>query len=260
MDFGRILSKLDHCVETKDFEGAKELLRYWLEDAKENKNERGQLSLYNESMGLYRKLGEKEMAVNCAKNALSLIPKTGMEDTITAATTYINSATVYKAFGMAEQGVPLFEKAKVIYERELKEDDGRLGGLYNNTGLALNDVGRYDDALASYEKALATMAKVPNGNLEAAMTYLNMADVYDKMRNDPERASDHTAEEWENLITELVEKAEGCLEDPSLPHNGYYAFVAEKCAPSFDYYGRFMTKMILTERVNEIIEKEKSHS
>ena len=260
MDFGRILSKLDHCVETKDFEGAKELLRYWLEDAKENKNERGQLSLYNESMGLYRKLGEKEMAVNCAKNALSLIPKTGMEDTITAATTYINSATVYKAFGMAERGVPLFEKAKVIYERELKEDDGRLGGLYNNTGLALNDVGRYDDALASYEKALATMAKVPNGNLEAAMTYLNMADVYDKMRNDPERASDHTAEEWENLITDLLEEAEGGPEDPNLPHNGYYAFVVEKCAPSFDYYGRFMTKMILTERVNEIIEKEKSHS
>ena len=258
MDFGRILSKLDHCVETKDFEGAKELLRYWLNDATENKNERGQLSLYNESMGLYRKLGEKETALNCARNALSLIPKTGMEDTITAATTYINAATVYKAFGMAEQGVPLFEKAKVIYERELKEDDGRLGGLYNNTGLALNDVGRYDDALFSYEKALATMAKVPNGNLEAAMTYLNMADVYDKMRNDSERASDHTAEEWENLITELVEKAEECLEDPSLLHNGYYAFVAEKCVPSLEYYGRVMSTVVLKDRVNEIIEKEKN--
>ena len=122
MDFGRILSKLDHCVETKDFEGAKELLRYWLDDAKQSKNERGELSLYNESMGLYRKLGEKDMAVNCAENALRLVEKLDMDDTITAATTYINSATAYKAFGMAEKGVPLFEKAKVIYERELKEN------------------------------------------------------------------------------------------------------------------------------------------
>lgn len=259
MDFGRILSKLDHCVETKDFEGAKELLRYWLDDAKQSKNERGELSLYNESMGLYRKLGEKDTAVNCAENALRLVEKLDMDDTITAATTYINSATVYKAFGMAEKGVPLFEKAKVIYERELKEDDGRLGGLYNNTGLALLDVGRYDDALASYDKALATMAKVKNGNLECAMTYLNIADVYDRMRKDETTALAHSDEEWENMITSVVEKAEECFEDETLPRNGYYAFVAEKCVPSFDYYGRFMTKMILTERVNEIIAKEKAN-
>lgn len=259
MDFGRILSKLDHFVETKDFEGAKELLAYWLDDAKCAGNERGELSLYNESMGLYRKLGEKDIAVNCAENALRLVEKLDMEDTITAATTYINSATVFKAFGMAERGIPFFEKARVIYERELKEDDGRLGGLYNNTGLALLDVGRYDDALAIYDKALATMAKVPNGNLEAAITYLNIADVYDRMRRDETRAAECTEEEWEERITTVVEKAEECLNDETLPRNGYYAFVAEKCAPSFDYYGRFMTKMILCERVNEIIEREKTH-
>ena len=26
---------------------------------------------------------------------------------------------------------------------------------------------------------------------------------------------------------------------PGLPRNGYYAFVCEKCAPTFDYFGRF---------------------
>ena len=257
MDFSRIISKLDHYVETKDFEGAKELLAYWLEDAKNSHNERGELSLYNESMGLYRKLGEKDTAINCGENALRLVKSLDMEDTITAATTYINVATVYKAFGMAEKGIPFFDMARVIYERELKEDDGRLGGLYNNNGLALLDVGRYDDALSVYDKALSTMAGVPNGNLEAAITYLNIADVYDRMRKDPVRAKDHSEEEWENKITDVVEKAEDCLNDESLPRNGYYAFVAEKCAPSFDYYGRFMTKLILAGRVDEIIKKEK---
>ena len=258
MDFSRILEKLDHLVETKDFEGAKELLRYWLEDAKSNNNLRGELSLYNESMGLYRKLGEKEIAVNCAENALSLVGRLEMEGTVTAATTYINSATVFKAFGMAEKGIPLFEKAREIYEKELKEDDGRLGGLYNNTGLALLDVGRYKEALASYEKALETMKKVPNGNLEAAITYLNMADVYDRMRADEAHAADYSEAEWEERIEALVGKAEECLEDESLPRNGYYAFVAEKCAPSFGYYGHFMTKILLDERVAKIISAERA--
>jgi len=253
MDFSRILSKLDHLVETKDFDGAKELLSYWLEDAKANNNLRGELSLYNESMGLYRKLGEKEKAINCAENALSLIGKTEMEGTVTAATTYINSATVYKAFGQAEKGIPLFEKAQEIYEKELKEDDGRLGGLYNNMGLSLTDVGRYEEALATYEKALVVMKKVENGNLESAITYLNIADVYDKMRSDENCSSNRSLEDWENLFGELLDKAENCLEDETLPRNGYYAFVAEKCAPSFGYYGRFLYKATLEKRIAEIM-------
>ena len=254
MDFSRILSKLDHLVETKDYDGAKELLSYWLEDAKENKNLRGELSLYNESMGLYRKLGEKEKAINCAENALSLVGKTDMEGTISAATTDINSGTVYKAFGEAEKGLPLFEKAKEIYEKELPEIDGRLGGLYNNMGLALLDLNRYEDAIASYEKALSVMEKVEHGNLEKAITYLNIADVYDKLRADESVASNRTLEDWESLFGELLDKAECCLEDATLPRNGYYAFVAEKCAPSFGYYGRFLYKMELDKRVKEILE------
>jgi len=258
MDYARILEKLDRFVETKDFEGAKELLRYWLDDAKANNNLRGELSLYNESMGLYRKLGDEATALNCAENALRLVERLEMGGTVTAATTYINSATVYKAFGRAEKGIPFFEKAREIYEKELPEDDGRLGGLYNNTGLALLDVGRYEEALSSYEKALQIMQKVPNGKLESAITYLNMADVYDRMKADEKYAKKFTDAEWEEKTDALVVKAEECLEDESLPRNGYYAFVAEKCAPSFGYYGHFMTKIILDERVAKILSDERA--
>ena len=245
MDLSRILSKLDYMVETKDFEGAKELLSYWLADAKSQGNLRGELSLYNESMGLYRKLGEKDIAVNCAENALSLVKKLEMEGSITAATTYINSATVYKAFGLAEKGIP-FRMA-----------EGRASASTMRPGLALLDVGRYEDALESYRKALETMKKVPNGALESAITYLNKADVYDAMRSDEEHENDYSPEEWEERIADLVNKAAACFEEESLPRNGYYAFVAEKCIPSFEYYGHFMTGVTLKERVSAIIEAER---
>ena len=256
MDMERITNRLDSLFEKKDFEGAKELLAYWLKDAKKKGDLRGELSLYNESMGFFRKTGDREHAVNCAENALRLVEELQMEETITAATTYINSATVYKAFRMAEKGLPLFEKAKVIYEKELRENDPRLGGLYNNFGLALLDLKRYGEAVDLYKKALEVMSRVKDGNLEKAITYLNIADVCDAIRRDEEYSANypHTEEEWERNIEKCLEKAKECLEDETLPRNGYYAFVAEKCAPGFDYYGHFLYKAELEKRVREISE------
>ena len=90
---------------------------------------------------------------------------------------------------MAEKGVPLFEKAKEIYEKDLKENDARLGGLYNNMGLALLDLKRYEEAVDCYKKALDIMSRVKSGNLERAITYLNIADVCDAIRRDKEASA-----------------------------------------------------------------------
>lgn len=256
MDMERIINRLDQLVEKKDYEGAKELLAYWIQDAKEKENYRGLLSLSNEAMGFFRKAGDKDHALSCAETALRLIERLGMEETITAATTYINAATVYKAFGMADKGFPLFEKAKEIYEKDLKENDARLGGLYNNMGLALLDLKRYEEAVDCYKKALDIMSRVKSGNLERAITYLNIADVCDAIRRDEEASAEfpRTDEEWEKNIASCAELAMECLNDEMIPRNGYYAFVAEKCAPGFDYYGYFMYKAELEKRIAEINE------
>lgn len=254
MDISRIMEKLDRLVESGENDEAKELLNYWLKDAKENKDERGELSICNEAMGLYRKLGEKDEAVAYAKRALELVESMDFEDTVTAATTYVNAGTVYKAFGEAETGLPLFAKAKVIYEKELKEEDGRLGGLYNNMGLAFLDLKKYEDAVECYKKALEVMSRVKNGNLEKCITYLNIADVCDALRNDKEYEGEHkhTDEEWERNIGMCIEKAWECISDETLPRNGYYKFVAEKCAPVFNYYGYFLFKAELEKRIAQI--------
>ena len=41
----------------------------------------------------------------------------------------------------------------------------------------------------------------------------------------------------------------------SLPRDGYYAFVCEKCAPVFGYYGYFLTERELNRRAREIHER-----
>ena len=53
----------------------------------------------------------------------------------------------------------------------------------------------------------------------------------------------------------LVEKAKALIDTPELPRNGYYAFVCEKSAPTFDYYGYFLYADELKKTAGRIYER-----
>ena len=105
----RIMEKLDSLLEKNEYTEAIRLIRYWSSEADFMRDKSGKLLMENELMGLYRKTGEKENALTSARNALDLVVKMGIEQNVGAATTYLNSATVFKAFDMPEEAIPLFE-------------------------------------------------------------------------------------------------------------------------------------------------------
>ncbi|MBQ7384455.1 MAG: tetratricopeptide repeat protein, partial [Clostridia bacterium] len=158
--------------------------------------------------------------------------------------TFLNCATVYKAFDMAERSLPLFERAREIYERELEGNDSRIAGLYNNMALTLVDLGRFSEADELYKNAISIMEKAERGGLEVAITYLNMASAAEAERG---------MLEAEALISEYLERAEALLEAHPT-RDGYYAFVCEKCASVFGYYGHFFYENELKERARKIYE------
>ena len=240
----KIINKLDGYLHKNDYGSAERHLVYWLSEAEATSDLRLRLTVLNELMGLYRKLGKKESALQTAEDALETVDKLGIEHQTGAATTYLNSATVYKAFGMPERAITLFEKAKVIYERELSPDDDRLGGLYNNMALALVDLGRYDEAREAYQKAIAVMEKTEDGALEVAITYLNMATAAE---------AELGLEESEEQVSLLLEKAQRLI-DGFEKRDGHYAFVCEKCASVYGYYGYFLYENELKERAKRIYE------
>ena len=242
----RIREKLDEYMSRRDYAGAERHLKYWLAEARQNGDLRGEFFLRGEMMGHYRKAGDKEQAILNANEGLNLIEKLGFEGTISADTAYVNAATVYDAFDMPERSVELFEKARAIYESALDETDGRLGGLYNNMGLAYMALKRFGEAYEAFLKALDIMGKVENGALEQAITYLNLANAVEL---------EHGLEKGEQKIGQYLDKAAALLDDPTLPRDGYYAFVCEKCAPTFDYYGWFLAAADLNERAKAIYER-----
>jgi len=226
----RVLDRMDEYMSRRDYAGAERHLLFWLAEAKQGGDLRGELLVRNELVGHYRKTGERDKAFESADAALALLDRLDFGETISAGTTYVNVATAIGAFGEHERALSLFEKARALYEGSAHTRPQLLGGLYNNMALTCAALGRWDDALSLYDLAMKRMAEAPNGALEQAITCLNMANLVEARDG---------MEQGEGEIFSLLDRAAELLDTPALPRDGYYAFVCEKCAPTFDYYGWF---------------------
>lgn len=112
--------------------------------------------------------------------------------------------------------------------------------------LTCTALGRYAEAFTLYDQAMDVMARVPAGVLEQAITCLNRADTL---------AAQLGMEQAEGQINDLLDQAWDLLQDPAAPHDGYYAFVCEKCAPAFSYYGYFLAAQELQDTAKAIYER-----
>ncbi len=260
IEIDRVLGRLDRLLAAKDYSAAEAHLKYWLGEAGAAGDRAARLSLLNELMGFYRRGGDGTAARQFAEAALE---EYGSDNefcgTVFFGTTCLNAATVFKAFGAPERAIGLYERCREIYCAHLEPDDVRFGGLYNNMGLALHELGRFSEAREAFEAAIRVQEDGGAATaLDRAITYLNLCDLavsvdaaggegrdsFDVSGTDPGYpVSESTAEE----IDRLIEKAYGLIIDPKVPRNPYYAFVCEKCAPVFGFYGYFLYKNELSE-------------
>ena len=241
----RIRAKMDEYMSRRDYAGAERHLLYWLEEALAGGDERGELMIRNELVGHFRKVGDRARALENADRAIELLERLDFGGTVSAGTTYVNAATAMSAFGENARALDLFKKARAAYTQGTQADHSLLGGLCNNMALACAALGRYEEAYALYDEAMDHMSKAPNGALEQAITCLNVANALEAQLG---------MEAAEGRIFDLLDRASDLLAAPGIPHDGYYAFVCEKCAPTFEYYGYFMEAEHLKQEAEGIYE------
>ncbi len=221
---GRIIEKVDSLFNKNDYTEAGRLLEYWRGEAIALNDKSGELSMESELIGYYRKQGIKEKGLLSVGRALELVEELKQENMPSGATVLINCATAYNAFGMPEDALPLYLMAEMVYKDTLEEGDARFGGLYNNMAIVLSELGYFEEAEKAYHSAVDVMESIPGGEADTAITYINLAHMYDSfnIKEKPE---------------ECMKRAHELLSGAGLPHDGYYAFVLLKCAPSFEYFG-----------------------
>lgn len=240
----RIVARLDEYIESRDVSGALRLLSYWIDEAESRGDLGGLLSLFNEKMGLMRNNARYGEAAEAAAAALDILKRQDFSEDSVTGTTYLNAATVYNAAGDYAAAAEYYDLAKENYERLLEPSDPRMGGLYNNMAVNLGRTGRFDEAFEAYGKALEIMKGTRYGDLERAVTCVNLANLC-------ELRSGIT--EGEQEIFGWLQKASELL-DGNTVLTPYAAYVFEKCAPAFLYYGWFAYAEELKERAERIHE------
>lgn len=213
----QMIAELDALFARNDLDVAGELLERSLNEAISLRDPSGELSILNELTGYYRKRLDRVRALEVIDRALFLVDELGQGNKPSGATVLLNCATTLKTFGKADRALPLYSRAEEIYRATLEKNDPRFAALYNNRALSLCDLGRYREAEESYLSALEVLS---DSGLDAAITHVNLAELY-------------LAAGREGEIGERMTRALDILLDPEIPHDGYYAFVLEKCAPAF---------------------------
>lgn len=245
-----VIRQLDSLLAENRGEDGEKHLYYWLEQAKKDGDWRGELTIQNELMGYHRTSRKETLGLKAVERGIQLIQEYGLEETVTGGTTYLNGATTLKAFGRTEAAMPYYRKAEEIYHRYLEEGDYRMAGLYNNLGLAWKDMGEFEKARDYYGKALAVMEKLPGGEMELAVTWVNLAGLYETWEKDLDRREEQTGV--------CMRKAWTYLNAPGYQENGYYAFTCTKCAPEFGHFGYFSMQRELEQRAVRIYGREQA--
>ncbi len=243
----RISQHVDELMGKKDFEGAQRTLKYWLAEAEATGDQQGEFFVYNEMMGVYRKIGKKAEGYKAIEDALGMLDELGYRDTVSGATCYTNAATVYTQFNEAEKGIEMFMKAKDIYEAHSENNEFKLAGLYNNLATGLLSLEKYDDAQYYFFKAIETLQKCEKAELEMAETYLNLLDVY--------ISQNQTVSSDDALVDYYLSTARTYLDSDEPEKDSYYSYVLDKCVDIYDYFGWKDYAEELRERIREIDER-----
>lgn len=236
----RVIEELDSLYGQGRETEAQGFLETWQGRAAREGDWRAELSFTSELLGQYRRSGHREKGLAAVDRAMKLIREHRMGQTLSGATVLLNAATTLKCFGRAEESLPVFRHVCRVYAQELDPMDYRFAGLYNNMALSCADVGDYEGAERHFKLALKVIEGCNNPGNDMAVTYCNMAEMYDRQNPEDER------------IGQCMERAWELLNGDKLPRDGYHAFTISKCAPTFDYFGYFLYAKELRERAEEI--------
>ena len=146
-----------------------------IEKAKEQSETDVLFTLLNEMIGFCRDTTQKEKALKYSADLLQLLDAMKLEGSIEYATALLNIANAYRAFGLLKTSLELFGRVEQIYKQKLDVKDFGYANLYNNWGLAYQEIEDYETAKEVLLKALAVVDSYEEAVIPQATTRTNLA-------------------------------------------------------------------------------------
>ena len=132
-------------------------------------------TLLNEMIGFCRDTTQKEKALKYCDELLDLLDTMNLKGSVEYATSLLNIANAYRAFGLLEESIQFFENVEHIYNQKLNKNDFGYANLYNNWALAYQEIKDYEMAKDTLLKALTVVDSYEEAKIQQATTRTNLA-------------------------------------------------------------------------------------
>ena len=114
-------------------------------------------------------------ALPLAEEALTIAIKTTGEDSVDTALAYTSVAEAHRYLGAPERALPLYRRARLLYEKTLGPDHPRVATLLSQEGLILMNDGKLSMAEQAMERCLSALRKsCPDCTVEISLAENNL--------------------------------------------------------------------------------------
>lgn len=155
-----------------------------MEEAKEQSETSVLFTLLNEMIGFCRDTTQKDKALKYCDELLDLLDVMKLQGSVEYATSLLNIANAYRAFGLLEESIQFFDNVEQIYNQNLGKNDFGYANLYNNWALAYQEIKDFGNAKATLLKALVVVDSYEEAKIQQATTRTNLAATLLQMQNE----------------------------------------------------------------------------
>jgi tetratricopeptide (TPR) repeat protein len=125
--------------------------------------------------GLLNRHGKAKEAIAPAEEALRIAIQTAGEDSLETGLAYSAAAEALRTAGQQNRALPLYRKARAVYEKFLGPEHPRVASLWSQEGLIQMDEGKLSTAEQSMLKAIELLKKTcPDCAVEMAVAESNL--------------------------------------------------------------------------------------
>ena len=175
MDINKILAEYDAMFGSYELEEIEAFLQNNIENAIDTGDYGSMITLLNEIIGFCRDTTQKEKALNYCESLLNVMDQLDLQGRVDYATSLLNIANAYRAFGLWEESIAFYEEVEGIYTENLEPTSFSYASLYNNWSLVYQEMKSYVKAKDLLLKALAIVDLYENAVIPQANTRTNLA-------------------------------------------------------------------------------------
>lgn len=175
MDINQVLTEYDNMFGVKGLDEIEAFLVEQIDKAYAEPDYYSAVTLLNEIIGFCRDTSQNEKGLKYCEQDLELMREMGLEGSVEYATSLLNVANAYRAFGKWEDSLTLYQQTQEIYQKKLPAGEFNYASLYNNWSLLYQEMQDFDNARIMLEKALEVVSGYPDAVMPIATTHCNLA-------------------------------------------------------------------------------------